>query len=146
MLVNATAFSIAQQQSYAYAQIITRALLGLIVTHLFREMIRRFRLRPPLVLYKLPPIMGLVSAMLVFYALITSAMVEWLRIYPPQIRMSVGKRFLANLLLDSPVVLVWVCIYYLWHYIELGTAIDKKISDLEKLARQMKQELGFSEP
>lgn len=87
----------------------------------------------------------LVSGILVFYASINSVIVEWLHIYPPQSRVSMSKRFIANLILDSPIILVWVCIYYLWHYVELGTAIDKKIADLEKLVRQMKQELGFSD-
>jgi two-component system LytT family sensor kinase len=131
--------------TYYSERIITSVLLGLIATHLLRELIRRFSLRPPLKLYKLPLIMGIVSGTLVFHAWINSAMAEWLNLYNPQIRMSVGKRVLANFILDSPAILVWVSIYYLWHYVQLGTATDKKISDLEKTAKQMKQELGFSE-
>jgi two-component system LytT family sensor kinase len=134
------------QPYHFYAQVITRVVVGLIVTHVLRELIRRFRLRPPMPLYKLPVLMVMVFGMLVFYALINGAMIDWLHIYGPGLRFPVHKRFLANFILDSPIILVWVCFYYLWHYIQLGTAIDKKISDLEKTARQMKQELGFSEP
>jgi two-component system LytT family sensor kinase len=108
-------------------------------------LIRRFRLRPPLTLYKLPLLMVMVSGTFVFHAWINSAMTEWLHIYDPLIRISVSKRFLANFILDSPIILVWVSFYYLWHYVQLGTATDKKISDLENTARQMKQELGFSD-
>ena len=42
-----------------------------------------------------------------------------------------------NLVSDSPLILVWVSIYYLWHYIELGTKTEFQKIKLESLVKEM---------
>ncbi len=69
--------------------------------------------------------------------LTNSAIAEWLHLYNPKTKVSVDKRFLVNLVSDSPLILVWVSIYYLWHYIELGTKTEFQKIKLESLVKEM---------
>jgi two-component system LytT family sensor kinase len=77
------------------------------------------------------------TGVVVLYNLANSAIVEWLRMYDPKIKVSVEKRFLANLILDSPLILVWVSIYYIWHYVELGTSSEIQKVKLESLVKEL---------
>ena len=71
------------------------------------------------------------------FNLTNSAIAEWLHLYNPKTKVSVDKRFLVNLVSDSPLILVWVSIYYLWHYIELGTKTEFQKIKLESLVKEM---------
>jgi len=76
-------------------------------------------------------------SILVLFNLTNSAIAEWLGLYNPKTKVSVEKRFLVNLVSDSPLILVWVSIYYLWHYIELGTKTEFQKIKLESLVKEM---------
>lgn len=78
-----------------------------------------------------------VLGIVVFYNLANSAIVEWLKLYDPKGKVSVEVRFLANLIFDSPLILVWVSIYYLWHYVELGTKAEIQKVRLEGLVKEL---------
>jgi two-component system LytT family sensor kinase len=112
-------------------------LFGLIFTHILRELIIKLELRPPVNSKKWGTLTVTVLSIVVLYNLTNSAIVEWLRIYNPTIKVSVEKRFVANLILDSPLVLVWVSIYYVWHYVELGTTNEIQKVRLESLVKEL---------
>jgi len=120
-----------------YPRIAITILFGLIFTHLLRELIVKLELRPPIHTQKWWLLTVTVLGIVVLYNLANSAIVEWLKMYDPKIKVSVEKRFLANLILDSPLVLVWVSIYYLWHYVELGTTSEIQKVRLESLVKEL---------
>lgn len=120
-----------------YPRIAITILFGLIFTHLLRELIVKLELRPPIHTQKWWLLTVIVLGIVVLYNLANSAIVEWLKMYDPKIKVSVEKRFLANLILDSPLVLVWVSIYYLWHFVELGTTTEIQKVRLESLVKEL---------
>jgi two-component system LytT family sensor kinase len=120
-----------------YPRISITILFGLIFTHILRELIMKLELRPPVHSKKWGTLTAVVLTIVVLYNLTNSAIVEWLHIYNPRIKVSVEKRFLANLILDSPLILVWVSIYYLWHYVELGTNNEIQKVKLESLVKEL---------
>lgn len=120
-----------------YPRIAITILFGLIFTHLLRELIVKLDLRPPIQTQKWWLLTVTILGIVVMYNLANSAIVEWLQMYDPKIKVSVEKRFLANLILDSPLVLVWVSIYYLWHYVELGTTTEIQKVRLESLVKEL---------
>ena len=120
-----------------YPRIAITILFGLIFTHLLRELIVKLDLRPPIQTQKWWLLTVTVLGIVVLYNFANSAIVEWLQMYDPKIKVSVEKRFLANLILDSPLVLVWVSIYYLWHYVELGTTSEIQKVKLESLVKEL---------
>ena len=120
-----------------YPRIAITILFGLIFTHLLRELIVKLDLRPPIQTQKWWLLTVTILGIVVLYNLANSAIVEWLKMYDPKIKVSVEKRFLANLILDSPLVLVWVSIYYLWHYVELGTTTEIQKVRLESLVKEL---------
>ena len=120
-----------------YPRIAITILFGLIFTHFLRELIVKLELRPPIQAQKWWLLTVTVLGIVVLYNLANSAIVEWLKMYDPKIKVSVEKRFLANLILDSPLVLVWVSIYYLWHFVELGTTSEIQKVKLESLVKEL---------
>lgn len=110
---------------------------GIIFTHLLREMIVRLSLRPPIQVQKWWLLTITVLSILVLYSLTNSALVEWLHLYNPKTKASVEKRFLSNLIYDSPMIFVWVSIYYVWHYVELGTKTEIQKVRLESLVKEL---------
>ena len=120
-----------------YPRIAITIIFGLVFTHLLRELIIKLELRPPIKANKWGILTITVIGIVVLYNLANSATVEWLHMYDPNIKVSVEKRFLANLILDSPLVLVWVSIYYLWHYVELGTSSEIQKVRLESLVKEL---------
>lgn len=120
-----------------YPRIAITILFGLVFTHLLRELIVNLDLRPPIQRQKWWLLTFIILGVVVLYNLANSATVEWLKMYDPKIKVSVEKRFLANLILDSPLVLVWVSIYYLWHFVELGTTTEIQKVRLESLVKEL---------
>lgn len=120
-----------------YPRIAITILFGLIFTHLLRELIVRLDLRPPVQRKRWGILTILVLGVVVLYNLANSAIVELMQMYDAKIKVSMEKRFLANLILDSPLVLVWVSIYYLWHYVELGTSNEIQKVKLEALVKEL---------
>lgn len=120
-----------------YPRITITIIFGLIFTHLLRELIVKLNLRPPIMRQKWWVLTITVLGIVVFYNLANSAIVEWLKLYDPKGKVSVEVRFLANLIFDSPLILVWVSIYYLWHYVELGTKAEIQKVRLEGLVKEL---------
>lgn len=112
-------------------------LLGLFFTHLLRELILKMELRPPVSKQKWGKLTAIVIGIVIMFNLTNSAIVEWLQMFDPRNKASVEKRFLANLILDSPLILVWLSIYYIWHYVELGTTNEIQKVRLESLVKEL---------
>ncbi len=120
-----------------YPRIAITILFGLVFTHLLRELIIRLKLRPPILVQKWWLLTVTVLSTIVLFNLANSAIVEWLGLYNPEIKVSVEKRFLSNLFIDSPLVLVWCSVYYIWHYVELGSKTEIQKVRLESLVKEL---------
>ena len=123
--------------SIFYPKLLVIIISGLFFTHVLRELIKLFNLLPPELSKKWIQFTGILMLILVLFNLTNSAIAEWLHLYNPKTKVSVDKRFLVNLVSDSPLILVWVSIYYLWHYIELGTKTEFQKIKLESLVKEM---------
>jgi two-component system, LytTR family, sensor kinase len=123
--------------SIFYPKLLVIILSGLFFTHILRALIKLFQLQPPDLSKKWFRFTILLMIILVLFNLTNSAIAEWLHLYNPKTKVSVDKRFLVNLVSDSPLILVWVSIYYLWHYIELGTKTEFQKIKLESLVKEM---------
>ena len=123
--------------SIFYPKLLVIIISGLFFTHVLRELIKLFNLLPPELSKKWVQFTGVMMLILVLFNLTNSAIAEWLHLYNPKTKVSVDKRFLVNLVSDSPLILVWVSIYYLWHYTELGTKTEFQKIKLESLVKEM---------
>jgi len=120
-----------------YPRIAITILFGLIFTHILRELIVRLKLRPPIDGKKIWLLVVTGLCVIVLFNLANSAIVEWLKMYNPRIKVSVEERFLSNLILNSPLILVWVSVYYVWHYVELGSKAEIQKVRLESLVKEL---------
>ncbi len=111
--------------------------LGLSFTHIMRFFILRFNFLPPLYgkqwLYLLLLVIGICTA----YSYLNSSLVELFAWYDPKIKATVEKRFFYNLLNDSPIILVWVSIYYIWHYIQSFSNTELDRVRLQSLVKEL---------
>ncbi len=103
-----------------YVRLYISIALGLLLTHLLRLAIIKFKLRPPIQKQKWLLIFVVVLSTCFLYSLCNSAIVEAFGLFDPTKKVSLITRSLYNLLNDSPIVIVWVSIYYVWHYILLS--------------------------
>lgn len=110
---------------------------GILFTHLFRTLIVGFKLRPPFPFQKWWLLVILFFGVVVFYSLTNSAIVEWVGLYDPRIKFSVSTRFFSNLIFDSPMIFIWVSIYYVWHYVQLGRMNEIQKVRLETLVKEL---------
>ncbi len=99
---------------------------GLLFTHVLRLIILKLKLTPPIFGKQWIALFTIILVICIAYSFINSAMAEWLQLYDPEMKATIPERFLLSLAYDSPIILVWVSIYYLWHYIEnsRNTKID----------------------
>lgn len=129
--------SISTKMDIFYRRLAVTIICGILFTHALRLLIVNMELRPPIQ----PPKWSLLSltvlSIIVLFSLSISAIVEWLRFYDPDKKAPLEKRFLSNLVLDSPMILVWVSIYYVWHYVELGTKSEIQKVRLESLVKEL---------
>ena len=57
--------------------------------------------------------------------------------YYPKIKFSLSTLFFSNLIFDSPMIFIWVCIYYVWHYVQLGRMNEIQKVRLETLVKEL---------
>jgi hypothetical protein len=110
---------------------------GLLFTHLLRLIILRSKLTPPIFGKQWIHLFTLTLLICIAYSYINSTVVEWLHLYDPTLKASIPERFFLNLANDSPIILVWLSIYYLWHYLEISR--DTKIDSvrMESLVKEL---------
>lgn len=114
------------------------ASLGFLFTHFLRLLIKELKLLPPpLVNKQWLQLVLLILLICVCYSLTNSSFVEWLHWYNKEMKVSVQKRFFYNLFNDSPIVLVWVSFYYLWHYVDASRNSQLDKVRLESLVKEL---------
>ena len=133
--------------------------LGIVISHLLRKSIILAHLRPPTATNKWWLIVLLLLTSAALYSFLNSAIVEIFKLYDfrreqiAEIRRPFSfslqqiiedwngerfsKRFLFSFLLDTPLFLVWMSVYILWHYIEFTNAEAIKKVKLETLIKEL---------
>src|SRR6478735_7053465 len=109
--------------------------LGLLFTHILRFIILELKLTPPIFGKQWIILFMITLGICFLYSYGNSIIVEELKLYDPNMKASIIERVFLNLTYDSPIILVWLSIYYLWHYIEnsRNTKIDSvKMESLVK--------------
>lgn len=117
-------------------RIILWLLLGLLITHLMRKVIHARNLLPPLQGKKWLEISFILLLVIFSYSLLTSVAVEVLQLYEPAIK-SFSNRLIGELFDDSPIILLWSTLYYIWHYIEAGRKTELDKVQLEKTVKDL---------
>lgn len=133
--------------------------LGIIISHLLRKSIIQAKLRPPTPANQWWKIVLLIVLFSGLYSFINSTLVELFKLYDFKREGSseantpfifswnhifaswnwerVSKRFLFSIFLDTPIFLVWLSVYVLWHYIEFANAEALKKLKLESLIKEL---------
>ena len=123
--------------SILYERLGITIFFGIAFTHLLRLLIIRLELKPPFPVRKWWLLIVMVLTVILLFDIIDSVAAEWLRAYNPKYKTTLGGRFLGNLILASPLILIWVSIYYVWHYVELGTKTEIQKVRLESLVKEL---------
>jgi hypothetical protein len=110
-----------------YGRLVIGITFGFLFTQLLRTIILKLKLHPPMQNTKWWALLAVVLVTAFVYSVTNSVFVEWVQMYNPEVKVSVGRRTLYTFLSDTPVLLAWVSFYYLWHYIEINTnnTLDK---------------------
>ena len=117
------------------ARVVLLISLGLLFTHVLRLIILKLNLTPPIFGKQWLLLFSITLVICFLYSYLNSIIVEELHLYDPSMKASITERVFLNLTYDSPIILVWLSIYYLWHYIEnsRNTKIDSvKMESLVK--------------
>ena len=122
-----------------YNRLFLQISLGIIFTHWLRYFINNWNLQAPLNKRKWQKLFFLLCFILIFYNFTNSILVEFFKLYDVSIKIDIFKRFLVNLVFDSPIIILWLSFYYVWHYIELNTKTE--IQQLELNAHLKELEL-----
>lgn len=118
-------------------RLILSLIFGISFTHLLRLVIAKINLLPPLFGKQWLYLFYIVISFCVLESLINSKVVEILKLYKPEIKATVSERFFLNLANDSPIILVWLSIYYLWHYIESSRKTQINQVKMEALVKEL---------
>lgn len=118
-------------------RLILSIVLGLFVTHLLRFALKKLKLLPPLSGNKWLFLFITVMVTCVLYSFLNSSLVELFKWYDPRMKASIDQRFIFNIFNDTPIILVWVSIYFVWHYIEAERATKFDKVKLESLVKEL---------
>jgi len=133
-------FAFLFEQEYThifYSRLIISISTGFLFTHLMRELFIRLDLRPPTQKQKWVTLILIILGICILYNLTSSALVELFRLYNPAKKVSLQKRFLGTLIFDSPLIIIWSSIYFLWHYVVLGRKNEIQKVKLETLVKEL---------
>jgi hypothetical protein len=131
--------------------------LGVLVSHLLRKALIKINLRPPTSSNQLWKILLLILIFASLYSFLNSSFVEIFKLYDIRREGEIktpfvlswdqivqnwdgerfNKRFLFSVILDTPIFLVWMSIYVLWHYIEFANAEALKKLKLASLKKEL---------
>ncbi len=120
-------------------RLILSASLGLFFTHLLRIIILKLNLLPPIFGRQWIHLFTITLIICASYSFVSSAVVEWLKLYDSNANPSITmqERFLLNLAYDAPIILVWLSIYYLWHYMENSRNANIDRVKMESLVKEL---------
>jgi sensor histidine kinase YesM len=110
-----------------YPRLLLNLCLGILITHLLRQTLHTFNLKPPIVANKWWKMVVVLFIFSAIYSFATSYLADLLKLYEPGRKFPIGRRFVFSVIFDTPLFLVWMSIYILWHYIEFANleAINK---------------------
>jgi two-component system LytT family sensor kinase len=126
-----------QLSAVFYPRLIANVLLGIIVTHLFRKAMLALSLHPPMPTIKWWQLLIILLTFASAYSFLTSYAVEILKLYDATRKVSLERRFLISLVIDTPIIFVWTSIYILWHYIEFTNSEAIQKVKLESLIKEL---------
>ena len=124
-------------ENYQYARLLVELITGIFVTHLFRFYLSKTSLKPPLHKTQWLKLIFSVLAITLLYPLVFSTAIEITHLYDPQKRFSFFQRFVFSLLTDTPIILTWTAIYFVWHYVEAGRKSEVDKVRLESLVKEL---------
>jgi hypothetical protein len=154
------AYVLEKQLSWMFLQrILVSVLLGVVFTHLLRQTIITTKLKPPTPSKEWWKLFLIVMFFSFSFSVMSSAVIEIFHLFDQgkdQATQGVNKftfslnaivanwnsarvikRLLFSLILDTPIFLVWISIYILWHYIEFANNEEIKKVKLETLIKEL---------
>jgi two-component system LytT family sensor kinase len=140
-----------------YPRMAINIVLGLLITHVLRTAMLRFRMRPPMTSNKWWRLFFLFIVSAILYSALASFIFEIFKLYDAGKSMTtyslpdfsiqqitqdwrsarVVKRFLISLIFDTPILLIWMSVYILWHYIEFSNAEEIQKIKLESTIKEL---------
>jgi signal transduction histidine kinase len=120
-----------------YPRLAMNLFIGIVVTHLLRTTLVRFSFRPPMPANQWWRIVLLLLAFAAIYSFTTSYLTELLKLYEPQRNAPLMRRFLFSIIFDTPILLAWLSVYVLWHYIEFTNSEAINKVKLETLIKEL---------
>lgn len=122
---------------WSYARLGLGIGLGFAFTHLLREYFQTFKLKPPFPRQRWWFVLLGILVVCAGYSLLNSAIIEWLGWYDLKRKATLQRRFMMNLLNDSPIIFVWSSIYFVWHYIEVARNSELDTVKLEAVVKEL---------
>jgi two-component system LytT family sensor kinase len=124
---------------FYYSRIVISIALGFFFTHILRELLMLAKLQPLTFKRKWVSLFIIVFAVCAVYSLSNSAIVEWLKLYDQskKVAFQFQKRAFGNFIWDSPIIVIWVLIYFVWHYIQSARQQEIDKVKLESLVKEL---------
>jgi len=120
-----------------YPRLALNLSIGILITHLLRETMHRFSLRPPMPSNQWWKLVLLLFAFSIVNSFLTSYVADILKLYEPGRNIPISRRFLFSIIFDTPIFLVWMSVYVLWHYIEFTNTEEIKKVRLETMIKEL---------
>jgi sensor histidine kinase YesM len=120
-----------------YPRLALNLAIGILITHLLIETMHRFSLRPPMPSNQWWKLVLLLFAFSIVNSFSTSYLADVLKLYEPGRNIPLSRRFLFSIIFDTPIFLVWMSVYVLWHYIEFTNTEEIKKVRLETIIKEL---------
>ena len=120
-----------------YPRLAINLSIGILITHLLRETMHRVSLRPPMPSNQWWKLVLLLFAFSIVNSFSTSYLADVLKLYEPGRNIPLSRRFLFSIIFDTPIFLVWMSVYVLWHYIEFTNTEEIKKVRLETMIKEL---------
>jgi sensor histidine kinase YesM len=120
-----------------YPRLALNLTIGILITHLLRETMHRLSLRPPMPSNQWWKLVLLLLTFSIINSFSTSYLADILKLYEPDRNIALTRRFLFSIIFDTPIFLVWMSVYVLWHYIEFTNTEEIKKVRLETMIKEL---------
>jgi len=120
-----------------YPRLLLNLSLGILITHILRESMHRFSLRPPMPSNQWWKLVILLLVFSILNSFSSSYLADIFKLYEPGRNIPASRRFLFSLIFDTPIFLVWMSVYVLWHYIEFTNSEEIKKVKLETMIKDL---------
>lgn len=120
-----------------YPRLAINLSIGILITHLLRETMHGLSLRPPMPSNQWWKLVLLLFVFSILNSFSTSYVADILKLYEPGRNIPLSRRFLFSIIFDTPIFLVWMSVYVLWHYIEFTNTEEIKKVRLETMIKEL---------